>query len=144
ARYQSLLNLGVKKIYDRDHFNEPSRPLEKQQFAGVIDTVGGQILANLLSKVQYSGCVVCCGLAQSYQLNTTVMPFILRHIRLQGVDSVYFPLEQRKAVWQELAQLVADDYLQTFTREILLADVPVYGQKLLQHQLYGRTIVRVS
>lgn len=143
-RYQALLQLGVKKIYDRDHFNESSRPLEKQQFAGVIDTVGGEILANLLSKVQYNGCVASCGLAQSYQLHTTVMPFILRNIRLQGVDSVYFPLAQRKAIWQQLAQIIEDDYLKDFTREISLMDVPVYAKKLLEHQLYGRTIVRVG
>ncbi|OBX06447.1 quinone oxidoreductase [Gallibacterium salpingitidis] len=142
--YQSLLQLGVQKVYDRHHFSEPCRPLEKQQFAGVIDTVGGDILANLLTKVQYGGCVACCGLAQSYQLNTTVMPFILRNVRLQGIDSVYFPLIQRQALWQELARLIEDDYLKKFTREIALADVPSYAKKLLEHQLYGRTIVKIG
>ncbi|KGQ37798.1 acryloyl-CoA reductase [Gallibacterium genomosp. 1] len=143
-RYQQLLDFGAEKIYDRSHFAQPSRPLEKQQFAGVIDTVGGDILANLLSRVQYHGCVACCGLAQSYQLQTTVMPFILRNVRLQGVESVYFPLEKRTAIWQQLAQLIGDDYLQAFTREIPLAEAAEYAKKMLDHQLYGRTIVRVG
>lgn len=144
ASYPLLLQMGVQKIYDRHHFDQVSRPLEKQQFAGVIDTVGGDILANLLSKVSYGGCVACCGLAQSYQLNTTVMPFILRNIRLQGVDSVYVPIEKRAALWQELAQHIDEDYLQHFVREINFADVPTYAKKLLDNQLHGRVVVKIG
>ncbi|MGM1326569.1 oxidoreductase, partial [Klebsiella michiganensis] len=74
-------NLGAQRILSRDEFAE-TRPLEKQQWAGAVDTVGDKVLAKLLAQMNYGGCVAACGLAGGFALPTTVMPFILRNVRL--------------------------------------------------------------
>ncbi len=87
STHEYLKSLGASRVLPRDEFAE-SRPLEKQVWAGAIDTVGDKVLAKVLAQMNYGGCVAACGLAGGFTLPTTVMPFILRNVRLQGVDSV--------------------------------------------------------
>jgi acrylyl-CoA reductase (NADPH) len=86
STHEYLKNLGAQRILSRDEFAE-TRPLEKQLWAGAVDTVGDKVLAKVLAQMNYGGCVAACGLAGGFALPTTVMPFILRNVRLQGVDS---------------------------------------------------------
>lgn len=143
-QYPYLEQLGATQIYTREEMSKPTALLEKQQFAGAIDTVGGSILANILSKIKYNGCVAACGLAQNYQLNTNVMPFILRNVRLQGVDSVYYPAEKRAFIWEQLANAIADNELSHITTEIGLEQATDYANKLLTGQLTGRAVIKVA
>ncbi|SMB87595.1 putative quinone oxidoreductase, YhdH/YhfP family [Pasteurella testudinis DSM 23072] len=144
TEHDQLRALGADRLCSRQQFDQAAKPLEKQQFAGLIDTVGGTILANLLSRLQYGATAAICGLAQSPQLNTTVMPFILRHIRLQGIDSVFYPIEKRAQVWQQLSQLLDDEFYRLVAQEIRLSDVVDYSRGFLQGQICGRTVVKIA
>ena len=136
-----LLALGADEVIGRDAVSEPSRPLEKQRWKGAVDTVGGQILANVLAKIEYSGAVAACGLAADFKLPTTVMPFILRNVRLQGVDSVSCPFERRTQAWQRLAQLLPESFFALASETIALEQVPEYAEKIVQGQVKGRVLV---
>ncbi|OTA19260.1 beta-ketoacyl synthase [Xenorhabdus beddingii] len=138
-----LLSLGAKDVLPVSHFNQTSRPLEKQRWAGVIDTVGGTVLATLLAQVNYNGTVAACGMAGDSQLPTTVMPFILRNIRLQGVESVTVPASKRPAIWQRLQTLLPDSFYQQAANEIALDHVIAHANKLINNQSTGRTVVKV-
>lgn len=143
SNHEYLRKLGAKNIITREEFEPAGRALDKQRWAGAIDTVGGQILANILSQTHYNGTVVACGLAGGFSLPTTVMPFILRNVRLQGVDSVYFPAEKRAQVWQRLLQLLPDTFYQQTMTEITLDEVPRYAQMIMDNQVTGRTLVKL-
>lgn len=143
GNHDYLRKLGAKNIITREEFEPAGRALDKQRWAGAIDTVGGQILANILSQTNYNGTVAACGLAGGFSLPTTVMPFILRNIRLQGVDSVYFPAEKRAQVWQRLLKLLPETFYQQATTEITLDEVPRYAQMIMDNQVTGRTLVKL-
>ncbi|CAM3785395.1 MDR family oxidoreductase [Xenorhabdus thuongxuanensis] len=138
-----LISLGAKVVLPTSDFNQPSRPLEKQRWAGVIDTVGGTILATLLAQMRYNGTVAACGMASDSQLSTSVMPFILRNVRLQGVESVTVPALKRPAIWQRLQELLPDSFYQQVANEITLDQVPEYANKLINNQITGRTVVKL-
>ncbi|HCI7413839.1 TPA: oxidoreductase, partial [Klebsiella pneumoniae subsp. pneumoniae Kp001] len=112
--------------------------------AGAVDTVGGPVLAKVLAQTQYRGCVAACGLAGGFDLPTTVMPFILRNVRLQGVDSVMVPTAERDAVWQRLAQLLPESYYQQAATEITLEQAPAYAADFLSNNIHGRTLVNIG
>lgn len=143
SNHDYLRKLGAKNIITREEFESAGRALDKQRWAGAIDTVGGQILANILSQTNYNGTVAACGLAGGFSLPTTVMPFILRNVRLQGVDSVYFPAEKRAQVWQRLLKLLPETFYQQATTEITLDEVPRYAQMIMDNQVTGRTLVKL-
>lgn len=143
STHDFLRQLGADEILPRSEFND-TRPLEKQCWAGAVDTVGGNVLAKLLAQMNYGGCVAACGLAGGFNLPTTVMPFILRNVRLQGVDSVMVPAALRPAVWQRLAALLPESYYQQATTEITLDQAPVFAANLLNNQTQGRTLVDVN
>ncbi|EMI5490803.1 oxidoreductase [Providencia stuartii] len=138
-----LLKIGAKRVLARSDFTGTAKPLDKQHWAGAIDTVGGEVLANILAQTQYNGAVAACGLAGGFSLPTTVMPFILRNIRLQGVDSVYYPASKRPAVWQRLSQLLPESFYSQITSEITLEQSVEYAQKFLKNQITGRTLVKI-
>src|SRR5207247_3066794 len=98
-----LKGLGAAAIVDRNEFNAPVRPLAKVRWAGAIDTVGSVTLANVLSQINPEGTVAACGLAQGMDLPTTVAPFILRGVRLIGINSVTTPLPLRLKAWERIA-----------------------------------------
>lgn len=138
-----LKNLGATQIIDRSEFEQNIRPLDKQLWAGAIDTVGGKILAKLLSQINYAGVVAACGLAGSFELPTTVMPFILRNIRLQGVDSVMCPFEKRQQAWERLATLLPSSYFEQACNEISLEQVISFAEKITTGQVTGRVVIKL-
>lgn len=139
-----LQKLGAKQILSRESYQAAARPLEKQLWVGAIDTVGGTLLAKLLAEMHYNGTVAACGLAGDYQLPTTVMPFILRNVRLQGVDSVMTPHARRLEAWKRLATLLPESFYQQSATEITLAEVVQTANDLLDNKVTGRTLVKVS
>src|SRR5476651_2618437 len=138
-----LTQLGAKRVLPREEFSKEGRALDKQLWAGAIDTVGDQTLATLLSQTVYGGTVAACGLAGGYQLPTTVMPFILRNVRLQGVDSVMCPLHRRMEAWERLAQTLPAAFYQNAATEISLEQVPETAAGIMANTVTGRTLVKV-
>ncbi|MCD1124894.1 oxidoreductase [Jinshanibacter sp. LJY008] len=139
-----LLSLGAKNVLERESFSETAKPLEKQRWAGAVDVAGGELLAKVIAQMNYNGTVAACGLAGGYQLPTTVMPFILRNVRLQGVDSVMIPAERRAEAWKRLAKLLPENFYQLATSEIALKDVPVTAENLLSGKVTGRVLVNIA
>ncbi|HGH6016726.1 TPA: MDR family oxidoreductase [Vibrio mimicus] len=138
-----LEKLGASRIIDRSEFEEPARPLEKQLWAGAIDTVGSKVLAKLLAQMDYNGIVAACGLAGGFDLPTTVMPFILRNVRLQGVDSVNCPLEKRIAAWEKLVELLPANYFEQACTEITLEQAVQYAEDITNGQVTGRVVIKL-
>lgn len=138
-----LEKLGASRIIDRSEFEEPARPLEKQLWAGAIDTVGSKVLAKLLAQMDYNGIVAACGLAGGFNLPTTVMPFILRNVRLQGVDSVNCPLEKRIAAWEKLVELLPASYFEQACTEITLEQAVQYAEDITNGQVTGRVVIKL-
>lgn len=138
-----LKQLGADEILSREEFAE-TRPLEKQRWAGAVDTLGGNVLAKILAQMNYGGCVAACGLAGGYDLPTTVMPFILRNVRLQGIDSVLLPTSRRADVWHRLAQVLPESFYQQAAREIKLEDAAITATDFLNNKIRGRTLVKIS
>ncbi|HEF0063946.1 TPA: oxidoreductase [Citrobacter pasteurii] len=143
STHDYLKSLGANRILGRDEFAE-SRPLEKQLWAGAIDTVGDKVLAKVLAQMNYGGCVAACGLAGGFALPTTVMPFILRNVRLQGVDSVMTPPARRAQAWQRLVNDLPESFYTQAATEITLADAPKFADAIINNQVQGRTLVKVQ
>ncbi len=138
-----LTALGAKNIIERSEFEEPSRPLEKQVWAGVVDTVGSKVLAKVLAQVDYDGAVAACGLAGGFDLPTTVMPFILRNVKLLGIDSVMCPFEKRQAAWQRLVELLPTSYYEQACQEVALEDVAASAEAITLGQVTGRVVIKL-
>lgn len=138
-----LKELGAAEIIDRDALAADSRPLEKQRWAGVVDTVGDKVLARALAEMQYGGSVAACGLAGGFALPTTVMPFILRGVNLLGVDSVSCPYEKRMAAWEAIIAQLPESYYQQACQTIALDAVPDYADKIVKGQVTGRVIIEL-
>lgn len=137
-----LRQLGAADIIEREKMRADCRPLEKAKWHGGIDTIGGKVLARMLAETHYGGVVAACGLAGGFDLPTTVMPFILRGVRLEGVDSVMIAQNKRVAAWQLLAGTLADDdYEKVFAAECKLADAPAAAEKILAGEVSGRFLV---
>ncbi|MEI2741072.1 MAG: MDR family oxidoreductase [Candidatus Competibacter sp.] len=136
-----LHEMGARQVLGRDQMDQSCRPLEAQRWSGVIDTVGGRILARALAETDYGGAVAACGLAGGVDLPTTVMPFILRGVRLLGVDSVQCPQEPRRAAWARLARDLPAAALERATQVVSLAEVPRLAEAILAGQVRGRVVV---
>ncbi len=143
STHDYLRSLGASRILSRGEFAE-TRPLEKQLWAGAVDTVGDKVLAKVLAQMNYGGCVAACGLAGGFALPTTVMPFILRNVRLQGVDSVMTPPARRAEAWRRLAELLPADFYQQAATEISLAQAPEFAQRIINNDVQGRTLVKIA
>ena len=139
-----LRQLGAANVLPRSEFSSDSRPLEKQRWAGAIDTVGDKVLASVLAQMHYSGVVAACGLAGGFALPTSVMPFILRNVRLQGVDSVQTPTPRRLEAWKRLVKTVPASFYQQATVEVALSDAADAARRLLNNEVTGRTLVKVT
>ncbi|MFP1770430.1 MDR family oxidoreductase [Lonsdalea quercina] len=138
-----LRQLGAGQVLDRQEFTTAPRPLEKQRWAGAIDTVGDNVLAALLAQMNYGATVAACGLAGGIALPTTVMPFILRNVRLQGVDSVMAPPPRRQKAWERLAELLPASFYHQVVKEIRLTEVPAAAADLIANRVTGRTLVKL-
>ena len=139
-----LKNLGATSIIDRHTLSEAGKPLQAEQWAGVIDAVGGNTLANACAQTRYGGVVTACGLAESAALPATVMPFILRGVILRGVDSVMAPSRPRLAAWARLARDMDLERLETMITEIGLSDVSEVAPDVLAGKVTGRLLVDVN
>lgn len=139
-----LRRLGASDVIDRAELSVPGKPLQKERWAGVIDSVGSQTLANACAQLRHGGVAVACGLAQGMDFPATVAPFILRGARLIGVDSVMCPMDRRTQAWQHLAQELDRAKLDAITREIALADAFEAGRAILAGEIRGRVVVNVN
>lgn len=139
-----LKQLGADTIIDRAELSEPGRPLGKERWAGAIDSVGSHTLANVCAQLKYGGAVAACGLAQGADFKATVMPFILRGIRLLGVDSVMAPKPARLAAWERLARDLDPALIDVIGAEIGLSEAPAVAADLLAGKVRGRVIVDVN
>ena len=137
--------LGVKNIIERKGFLENTdRPLLKPLWAGVVDTVGGDLLAAAIKSTRPLGVVTCCGNAASPELPITVYPFILRGVALMGVNSQGCPMEIRKKAWSRLSGDWKFEGLQWISREISLSELDENIRAILKGGLRGRTVVRTD
>ena len=143
STHDYLRRLGANRILSREEFAE-TRPLEKQVWAGAVDTVGDKVLAKVLAQMNYGGCVAACGLAGGFALPTTVMPFILRNVRLQGVDSVMTPAARRAEAWARLERDLPDAFYAQSVTEISLSQAPEYANKIINNTFQGRALVKIA
>ena len=144
ALHGYLKSLGATEIVARAELAEVSkRPLEKEIWAGAVDTVGSTTLARVLAQLKYNGSVAACGLAAGPKLETTVIPFLLRGINLLGIDSVIQPYENRVATWNRIASDLPHDKLEEMTEVIGLDDVSKAAAEILAGQVRGRLVVEL-
>jgi acrylyl-CoA reductase (NADPH) len=139
-----LRQLGAADVMDRAELSAPGKPLAKERWAGVVDTVGSHTLANACASTKYGGVVTACGLAQGMDFPSSVAPFILRGVTLAGIDSVMAPRALREAAWARLAQDLDAAQLERMTREVGLADAIGLGAEILAGQVRGRVVVNVN
>ncbi len=140
-----LRRLGITQVVTPEALSLSDAPLQTARFGGVIDNVGGPLLAKLISSVQLWGNVASIGLAASAELSTTVFPFILRGVSLLGVSSANCPMVLRHALWERLAEdWKLDNLEQHVVKEVSLAEVPEAAEQLLARKLKGRVLVRVT
>ncbi|MCC7364511.1 MAG: oxidoreductase [Dehalococcoidia bacterium] len=141
-----LRNLGATEILSREEVSaESNRPLESERWAGAVDPVGGATTAYLLRTTKYGGAVALSGLTGGTTVSTTVMPFILRGVGLLGIDSVQYPIELRRALWQRLAtDLKPKGLLESIAVETDLDGIPAAVEKILRGGIRGRMLVRLT
>jgi putative YhdH/YhfP family quinone oxidoreductase len=144
SEHDFLTGIGAKTIISREEANDTSgRPLQKGRWAGVVDTVGGNILATALKTAKYGGLVAACGNAMSAELNFSVFPFILRGVSLLGVDSVEIPMRARQMAWSKLAGEWRVD-LAPIISEVSLEELNPKIDQILKGGIRGRVIVDLS
>ena len=139
-----LKSIGAKNIINTRDLNKESRPLDKGLWDGAVDTVGGQVLANVLAQTKEGGIVAACGNAADIKLNTTVMPFIIRGVKLWGINSVNTSIKRRKFLWNEASNLINFDLLEQSIKEINLEGLLDIFPKMLKGETSGRYIVDLN
>jgi acrylyl-CoA reductase (NADPH) len=138
-----LTRLGASEIIDRTELSQPGRPLGKERWAGVVDSVGSHTLANACAGTMLGGSVAACGLAQGMGLPATVAPFILRGVSLLGIETSLRPRAERIATWQRLAALAKPSWFDDIARDIRLDDAIATASELLAGRVRGRVVVQV-
>ena len=140
-----LTGLGAREVLPRGKRAEaPDKPLLSEHWAGAVDSVGAAMLAHILAETRYGGAVAACGLAGGPGLKTTVLPFILRGVRLLGIESVYCPAAPRRAAWQRLARDLPRAALDAMTEVVPLDQVVARGGDILEGGVRGRVVVDVN
>lgn len=139
-----LRSLGASAFLSRAEMSEPPKPLESETWAGAVDAVGSTMLAKILAQTKYQGTVTACGLAGGVDLPTSVMPFILRGVRLQGIDSVMAPNDAREAAWARLVTDLPAGVLDTLTEVVPMSSLPEQGQAIMAGTTRGRLVVDPS
>jgi acrylyl-CoA reductase (NADPH) len=138
-----LKNLGATEVLDRKALSEAGKPLQRERWAGVVDCVGSNTLANACAQTKYGGTVTACGLAQGMDLPSSVAPFILRGVTLKGIDSVMAPLAVREEAWQRLARDLDLTKLASLSRTIALEDAIDVAGQIMAGTNTGRVVVRI-
>ncbi len=144
ADHAYLETLGASQVVDRGELTAPGKPLQKERYAGVVDTLGSHALVNACAQVRRNGAVAACGLAMGMDFPATVAPFILRGVSLHGIDSVYASQERRRAAWHRLATDLDARLLDGIAHEIGLADTIAAAEAILAGQVVGRYLVDVN
>ena len=140
-----LKSLGATQVISRDELStENTRPMLAESWAHAVDTVGGEILSNVIKSLKYGGSVAICGLVASPAFTTTVLPFILRNVNVLGIDSVQLPLATKTAIWQRLATDWRLDSLVAMTTEIGLSELSAVIDQIFAGQVTGRTLVNLD
>ena len=139
-----LKSLGATTVLNRSEFNGPARALAKTRWAGAIDSVGSSTLANVLSQIIPEGAVAACGLAQGMDLPGSMAPFILRGVRLIGVNSVTTPMPRRLAAWSRLERDLDLNKLHALTTHVKLDDVPRIAADIVEGKIRGRVVVDLT
>ena len=139
-----LKDLGATDVLDRDSLAGDPAPLDKERWAGVVDCVGGNVLANSIAQTRYEGLVAACGLAGGVAIPTTVMPFILRGVTLRGIDSVQASMQRRQRAWTALAELIDKHKLREDYRVEPLTRVPELAEAILRGEIRGRVVIDVN
>ena len=139
-----LRELGAGSIVNRADLARKSKPLEKESWAAVVDTVGSTTLATALAQTKYNGTVACCGLAGGIDLPGNMMPFIIRNVCLQGCDSVMAPMAVRERAWADLADLIDTEQLEKATAIEPMSRIPELAIAILKGQIKGRTVIDVN
>ena len=136
-----LKDLGAKNIIDRKEFEGDSKLLEKGMWDGVVDTVGGSALTKIFAQTKPGGIVAACGNAGGIKINTSVMPFIIRGVKLWGIDSSGSSIKRREFIWNEVSKLVDFSKIESFTKELSFNELLETYPKLLKGEYFGRAIV---
>ncbi len=140
-----LTGLGAAEIVDRSELSEPGdRPLESERWAGAVDAVGGTTLARVMAQMAYGGTIAACGLTGGMKLQTTVIPLLLRAVKLIGIDTVMQPLANRRRAWARIVRDVPMDKLDAMTTVKPLADVPELAGQILKGQIRGRLVIDLN
>jgi len=143
AKY--LEEIGAKEIVSREEVNpEKQRALGKQRWAGVVDPVGGEVLASVVSNIKYGGSAAVSGFLGGRKVPASIFPFILRGVNILGIDSVYYPMEKRKELWQRMASdLKPETLLSDIGQEVTLEELPQTLKDILNGDIRGRTILKL-
>jgi acrylyl-CoA reductase (NADPH) len=144
AEAEHLKALGASEVIDRAELSAPGKPIGKERWAGVVDTVGSHTLANACATTKYRGAVAACGLAGGMDFPATVAPFILRGVTLYGIDSVMAPLAVRLEAWERLGRDLDMTKLDAIAREISLEEALIVAGELLAGKVRGRVVVDVN
>ena len=139
-----LKSIGAKSVINTSELMKEPRPLDKGLWDGAVDTVGGQALANVLAQTKETGIVAACGNAADIKLNTTVMPFIIRGVKLWGINSVNTSVKRREFLWHEASKLIDFDLLSKSIKEISLEDLLDVYPKMLKGETSGRYIIDLN
>ena len=142
-QHDFLRSLGATDVLSRHTLQMGTKPLEKSQWAGAVDPVGGDTLAWLTRTMNYGGCIASSGLTGGTDLETTVLPFILRGVKLLGIDSVMCPMAARLEVWKRLATDMKPRHLAAIAHEVTLVELPAVFPELLKGAARGRTVVKL-
>ena len=143
-KVEYLKSLGAKNVINRDEFDKDPRPIDKGLWDGVVDTVGGKILANAIAQTKPNGIIAVCGNANSNELNTNLLPFMLRGIKIWGMDSANCSIKRRNFIWEEAANLVDFDLLEKSTTVVNLEELIETYPKILKGQISGRVLVDLN
>lgn len=142
SQHDFLRELGAAEIHGREEFtDESSRPLLRETWGGVVDTVGGTILFNALKALRYGASLAACGLVNSPMFSASVFPFILRHVNLLGIDSVELPIDQKNAIWNKLANDWKINELERFVVALNLDNISDAIDQILAGEMVGRGLV---
>jgi len=144
AEAEYLKALGAKQIIDRNELSQPGKPLQKERWAAVVDSVGSHTLANACAQTRYRGAVAACGLAQGMDFPTSVAPFILRGVSLLGIDSVMAPQTLREPAWSRLARDLDAAALERMSRVIGLEETLGAANDIISGAIRGRLVVDVN
>ena len=139
-----LKSIGAKNVVNTSEFMKDARPLDKGLWDGAVDTVGGKVLENILAQTKDAGIVAACGNAADIKLNTTVMPFIIRGVKLWGINSVTASNKRRQFLWSEAAKLLDFKTLEQSVKEINLEEVISIYPKMLKGETSGRYIINLN